>query len=75
VILLDLNMPVMDGRTCFREVRQISRVPVLIVSAYGADEACRELGANGAIGRPFDRPTLGARVRELAVERRRAALA
>jgi CheY-like chemotaxis protein len=31
VIVLDLRMPVMDGRTFFREARLISQIPVLIV--------------------------------------------
>jgi CheY-like chemotaxis protein len=73
VILLDLNMPVMDGRTCFRELREVSHVPVVIVSAYGAEEACRELGAEGAISKPFDPLILTDKVRELATQRRRPA--
>jgi DNA-binding response OmpR family regulator len=54
VIVLDLQMPRMDGRTCFRELRASGNTtPVLIASAFGAREAQRELGAEGAIEKPF----------------------
>lgn len=42
--------------------------PVLILSAYGADRARRELGADDALPKPFDIDVLAARVRAL-VER------
>jgi CheY-like chemotaxis protein len=55
VILLDLRMPGMDGRSVYRELRVRGiQTPVLIASAYGALTAQRELGAQGAIEKPFD---------------------
>lgn len=55
VILLDLQMPRMDGRTFFREMRNRGyAAPVVIVSAYGAEEAKRELRAAAAIPKPLD---------------------
>lgn len=55
VILLDLQMPSMDGRTFYREMRARGcEAQVVIVSAYGAEEAKRELRAAAAIPKPLD---------------------
>jgi CheY-like chemotaxis protein len=54
VVVLDLEMPVMDGRTFFRVFReQGHQAPVLILSAYGARRAARELHAVAAVQNPF----------------------
>ena len=54
-ILLDLQMPVMDGRTFYREMRARGvETPVIILSAYGADAAKEELQAEAAVAKPFD---------------------
>lgn len=54
-VILDLEMPVMDGRTCFRELRSRGvDVPVVIVSAFGAREAANELGAQASMDKPFE---------------------
>jgi DNA-binding response OmpR family regulator len=66
VIVLDLRMPVVDGRTLFRQLRARGvQSPVLIASAYGARAAQMELGAEGAIEKPFDPDRLIAAVTEL----------
>jgi CheY-like chemotaxis protein len=55
VIILDLRMPVMDGRAFYRELRgRGDNTPVVISSAYGARAAQAELGAQAAIEKPFD---------------------
>jgi CheY-like chemotaxis protein len=55
VILLDLQMPRMDGRSFYREMRNRGHnVQVVIVSAYGAEEAKRELAAAAAVAKPLD---------------------
>jgi DNA-binding response OmpR family regulator len=67
VILLDLQMPVMDGWTFFRELRALpSSVPVIIMSAQGSKQAQRELGADDALDKPFDPDALIEHVRALA---------
>jgi DNA-binding response OmpR family regulator len=67
VILLDLEMPVMDGRTFFRELRkQGNNTPVLILSAYGARNAQRELQAEGSLEKPFEADVLMDELRQLA---------
>lgn len=54
VIVLDLEMPVLDGRGFYRELRRKGyTMPVLIVSANGAKAACRELDANDSLAKPF----------------------
>ena len=66
VIVLDLQMPRMDGRAFFREMRSRGyETPVVILSAYGADVARSELKANGAFSKPFDPDDLSAVVRRL----------
>jgi DNA-binding response OmpR family regulator len=55
LLILDLQMPRMDGQTMFRELRSRGfAVPVLIISAFGAERARGELGAEAAMTKPFD---------------------
>jgi DNA-binding response OmpR family regulator len=60
----------MDGRTLFREIRSRGFVvPVLILSAYGAESARRELKADAALDKPFDTDVLLESVRSLVTPR------
>lgn len=55
VILLDLMMPVMDGRTFRREQLArpaLSHIPVIVVSAHQAARASSEMGAAGFLAKP-----------------------
>jgi len=55
IIVLDLQMPNMDGRGFFREYRaRGGTTPIILLSAYGAQSARTELGVEGAISKPFD---------------------
>jgi CheY-like chemotaxis protein len=55
VIVMDLQMPVLDGAGFFRELRaRGDQTPVLVASSYGAHSARKELGAEAAIEKPFD---------------------
>ena len=66
VIVLDLQMPQMDGRGFFKELRARGDfTPVLLSSSYGALSAQKELGAEGAIEKPFDPDALVAAVDNL----------
>jgi CheY-like chemotaxis protein len=57
-IFLDLNMPLMNGKECLREIRKQDRlkeVPVIIVSTSLADkdkEDTKNLGASAFITKP-----------------------
>lgn len=64
-VVLDLEMPVMDGRAFYRELRERGiQVPVLIVSAHGARAAGRELGAP-AMDKPFNPDALVNALRDM----------
>ena len=65
-IVLDLEMPVMDGRAFYRALRERGiLVPVIVVSAYGARSAQRQLGAESYLDKPFSPDELVNRVRSL----------
>lgn len=71
LILLDVMMPVMDGRTTFAALRALGMeppVPVAFVTARTQAheiEQFRALGAVGVIAKPFDPMTLAQEVRAL----------
>jgi CheY-like chemotaxis protein len=74
VIVLDLEMPVMDGRTFYRELRSRGLMtPVLILSAYGARKAQRELGADACVQKPFNADDLIEKLEQLVGRPRDAA--
>lgn len=59
LVVLDLQMPRMDGREMYAEMKRRGiDIPVVIVSAYGADAAREELKAAAAIRKPFDTAAL-----------------
>jgi len=65
IILLDLQMPVMDGRTFYREFRALGlTTPIILLSAYNPEAAQDELGANGALRKPFEPLTVLAEVKK-----------
>lgn len=65
-IVLDLEMPVMDGRTFMRVLRERGiTVPVIIVTAAQTRAARHELGAQAYLAKPFDPDDLVSSVREL----------
>lgn len=66
LILLDLMLPGMDGYQVCREIRQKSKVPIIILSAKAEvfDKVLGlELGADDYITKPFDAKELVARVK------------
>ncbi len=71
LILLDLNLPGLDGMGVCRRVRAVSRAPIIILSVRGEDEAVvrgLEMGADDYMVKPFSPTQLVARIR--AVMRR-----
>jgi two-component system, response regulator, stage 0 sporulation protein F len=66
LVVLDLQMPNMDGRQMFTEMKRRGiNVPVVIVSAYGAEAAREELNAAAAIRKPFDTAVLLEKIQSL----------
>lgn len=66
LILLDIMMPQLDGYQVLRKLRQESNIPVIFLSAKGADEdkiLGLDLGADDYITKPFGTGELMARIR------------
>ncbi len=65
LIILDINMPEMDGLECCREIRKTSDVPILFLSSRD-DEIDRilglEIGGDDYVTKPFSPRELVARV-------------
>jgi DNA-binding response OmpR family regulator len=65
LILLDVSMPLLDGWATLERIRELSTVPVVMLSALGAElEKVRALrsGADDYVTKPFGRQELLARV-------------
>ena len=55
VVVLDLQMPRMDGRTLFNiMLNWPERPPVILCSAYLVEESRQQLGAEASLAKPFD---------------------
>ena len=69
VLVTDLIMPQMDGQDLCRQVREISDVPILIITGDLGDlrdaDTVRRLGANGYLTKPFDLEDFAAQVKNL----------
>ena len=71
LVLLDVNMPHMDGWSVLREIRSLSSVPVIMLTINNStDDKVRGLteGADDYVTKPFDLKEIDARIR--AVMRR-----
>jgi len=74
LIILDMNMPVMDGLDACREIRSSSSVPILMLTVRSAEKdkvRALDAGADDYIVKPFGIQELLARIR--AALRRSAA--
>ena len=66
VVVLDLGLPDVDGIEVCRRIRSWSQVPIVVLSADGADDrkvAALDAGADDYVTKPFSTPELLARVR------------
>ena len=73
-IVLDVDMPGMDGVTVCRRLREVSGVPIIFLSAYArTDDRIRGLIAGGDdyIGKPYSLVELELRLR-LRIQRQRS---
>lgn len=75
VILMDLEMPVMDGMTCAKRIRELERegtivrhIPIIAVTAYARPEqiaSAKAAGIDDVISKPFRIPELIPKIEEL----------
>lgn len=66
LVLLDIIMPVMDGYTTCRKIREFSKVPIIVVTAKGQVEEIAQgldCGADDYVVKPFSSKVLMARVK------------
>lgn len=66
IVLLDLGLPDKDGIEIIKEIRKVSQIPILIVSAREQDHdkiTALDAGANDYVTKPFSMGELLARVR------------
>ncbi|XP_044719958.1 histidine kinase-, DNA gyrase b-, and HSP90-like ATPase domain-containing protein [Hirsutella rhossiliensis] len=78
VILMDLEMPVMDGMTCARKIRELERegtivkhIPIIAVTAYARPEQienAKAAGIDDVISKPFRIPELIPKIEELVAK-------
>ena len=65
LILLDVMMPKLDGWSVLRQIRQTSKVPIIMLTARGEEQDELfgfELGVDEYISKPFSPKILVARV-------------
>ena len=68
LILLDMNMPVLDGLEACREIRRGSQVPIIMLTVRSAEKdkvRALDAGADDYVVKPFGIQELLARVRAL----------
>jgi two-component system KDP operon response regulator KdpE len=66
VVILDIGLPDMDGLVVCKRIREWSEVPIIILSATGAENrkvAALDGGANDYVTKPFSMAELEARIR------------
>ena len=78
VVLLDVTMPVMDGWETCRRIRDVSDVPVIMLTAHSADQDVvrgLDAGADDYVTKPFRPLQLAARIRAMLRRKRLAGAA
>lgn len=68
LILLDIMMPIMDGITMLEKLREVSTIPVILLTAKGEEEdklQGYDYGADDYVTKPFSPKVLIAKVKAL----------
>lgn len=61
LILMDVKMPVMDGLTATKTIREISQIPIIALTAFAFDQdriRILEVGCNEYLTKPLSPPLL-----------------
>jgi two-component system, sensor histidine kinase and response regulator len=72
-VLMDMQMPVMDGLTATREIRKqevFAGLPIVAMTANAFAEdrrKCKDAGMDGFVAKPIDPDTLWAALEQLGV--------
>lgn len=81
IILMDIQMPLMDGYTATKEIRRMERVqsskhtPIIAVTAHalGSEmKKCIESGCNEVISKPFSKKQLLDKINEFLIQNEQA---
>ncbi|MBE6047996.1 MAG: response regulator transcription factor [Clostridium sp.] len=68
LIILDIMMPIMDGLTTLEKIREVSTLPVILLTAKGEEEdklQGYDFGADDYVTKPFSPKVLVAKVKAL----------
>jgi len=68
IVILDLGLPDMSGFEVLRQIREFSRVPILVLTVSGEEDQIAtgmELGANDYMVKPFSHLVLQERMKAL----------
>jgi two-component system response regulator CpxR len=68
LLVLDVMLPGIDGFEILKRIRQLSRIPIIMLTARGEDEdriVGLELGADDYMSKPFNARELVARIRAI----------
>ena len=70
-ILMDCQMPVMNGLEATRAIRQIEQrqqrrnIPIIAVTANNLEQQCLEAGMNGFLSKPLSRTVLQSKLKDI----------
>ena len=68
MVLLDIYMPELDGYDTCKEIRKISEIPIIVLTALSDEESellAYELGADDFIVKPFKKDILLAKIKRI----------
>jgi len=71
VILMDIQMPVMDGLTAIEQIREFSDIPIIAVTALASiddREQCLGAGANEYLAKPLKLKQLTTMIQQLLIK-------